>query len=564
MARKGDSIPDRPHRWTAVLEVPTKRGKVPIELMEKLADANRPVEKQTPTTPQREWQGPQNQSTVSSRARAYLDKMPGAVAGESGHNRTYTAANVLIRGFGIPVVDALPILKEWNEKCQPPWTEKELLHKLEDAGREGGPRGYLLGTSSPGKVLAGSGFQPDFLDSTAFDNLAIEHEWLIKKALVAKQPAVVGGPKKVLKTSLMIDLAVSLGSGQRFLNHFDVPKRLRVLVLSGESGKAAIQNTARRICKAKGISLSQCNIFWGFSLPWLSSDLDLSMLGTGIIENGIEVVIIDPLYLCLLAGNAGLQASNVYQMGPLLLAAARTCLDAGATPILVHHTTKMSQPGRGDNHEPLELDNLAFAGVAEFARQWIIVSRRERFDPDAGDHKLWLNVGGSAGHCGLYGVDIREGILNDRFSGREWLVAVQSATNARAAVAKAKREQKEADKRARDVDDREKVLRVLALFPNGETTKVIGEEAGIGSRVVGVLLELMKNLEVVCTTVHKPCGRNPAMSFKGWRLWRPGEKPLMTTDQSDRLRRGEPVEAVLDTVACGGPEVDSQAGLDGG
>jgi hypothetical protein len=39
-------------------------------------------------------------------------------------------------------------------------------------------------------------------------------------------------------------------------------------------------------------------------------------------------------------------------------------------------------------------------------------------------------------------------------------------------------------------------------------------------------------------------GRDPAMAYKGWRRWRPGERRPMTTEQSERLRRGEPVEVV--------------------
>jgi hypothetical protein len=69
------------------------------------------------------------------------------------------------------------------------------------------------------------------------------------------------------------------------------------------------------------------------------------------------------------------------------------------------------------------------------------------------------------------------------------------------------------------------------------------------------LLGLLKELQVVCTTVRKPCGRNPAMPFKGWRLWREGERSPMNTGQADRLRQGEPVEAVLPRGATGGNEV---------
>jgi len=549
LARKGDSIADRPHRWTSIIETPDDRKVVSRELLEALARTTQKGSERNPSSSIAAFSLNGNES-AAGKAKHYLSKMPGAVSGQQGHNSTFTAANILIRGFGLSIPDALPIIKEWNAKCQPPWNEKDLLHKLEDAEKQDGARGYLLGNTGAGCIVVASGFKADFINSAAFDALAIEHEWLIKKIMVAKQPAVVGGPKKVLKTSLMIDLAVSLGGGKKFLNNFDVPRRLRVLVLSGESGKAAIQNTARRVCKAKGINLNQCDIFWGFRLPWLSSQNDLLALSSGIIENGIEVVIIDPLYLCLLAGNAALQASNVYQMGPLLLGVAQACLDAGATPILVHHTTKMSgQIARGEGHEPLELDNLAFAGVAEFARQWAIVSRREKYDPEAGDHKLWLNVGGSAGHSGLYGVDIREGILNDCFSGREWLVSVQTATNARDTAARAKSELKEKEKQARDGDDRAKVLRALEMYPEGETAKVNGQVAGIGNRATSVLLELLRGLQVVRTTIQKPCGRNPAMQYPGWRLWRPGEKPLMTTSQSEQLKKGELIETVL-PVEC--------------
>ena len=31
------------------------------------------------------------------------------------------------------MADALPIMRGWNTTCQPPWSEGELLHKLQSA-----------------------------------------------------------------------------------------------------------------------------------------------------------------------------------------------------------------------------------------------------------------------------------------------------------------------------------------------------------------------------------------------------------------------------------------------
>ena len=82
--------------------------------------------------------------SVLDRARKYLAKVPPAISGQGGHNATYHAACVLVHEFALSVEQAKPLLLEWNATCQPPWSEAELDHKLEDAARADGPRGELL------------------------------------------------------------------------------------------------------------------------------------------------------------------------------------------------------------------------------------------------------------------------------------------------------------------------------------------------------------------------------------------------------------------------------------
>jgi RecA-family ATPase len=68
-----------------------------------------------------------------SGARAYLAKLPAAVAGQGGHPATYRAASILANGFDLPWSDAWALLQEFNARCSPPWSEKDLRHKLNDA-----------------------------------------------------------------------------------------------------------------------------------------------------------------------------------------------------------------------------------------------------------------------------------------------------------------------------------------------------------------------------------------------------------------------------------------------
>jgi hypothetical protein len=88
---------------------------------------------------------PSAQPNVLERARRYLAAVPPAVAGQRGDIRTFHVCCRLARGFGLNTGDALNLLTDWNARCDPPWSEGELLAKLDHANRYGRePIGGLL------------------------------------------------------------------------------------------------------------------------------------------------------------------------------------------------------------------------------------------------------------------------------------------------------------------------------------------------------------------------------------------------------------------------------------
>jgi RecA-family ATPase len=67
------------------------------------------------------------------QARKYLDAIPGAVSGNGGHNQMFSVAMCLVEGFALSISEARPLLAEYAARCDPPWNEREIEHKLADA-----------------------------------------------------------------------------------------------------------------------------------------------------------------------------------------------------------------------------------------------------------------------------------------------------------------------------------------------------------------------------------------------------------------------------------------------
>lgn len=79
------------------------------------------------------------------RARQYAAAIPPAIAGEHGDVHTFRVCCRVVRGFALTDDDALSVLREWNSRCVPPWSERELLDKVSRARRYGRePIGGLL------------------------------------------------------------------------------------------------------------------------------------------------------------------------------------------------------------------------------------------------------------------------------------------------------------------------------------------------------------------------------------------------------------------------------------
>ena len=84
-----------------------------------------------------------------TRAQKHIDTLELAVSGSGGHAATFRACRILVNDYNLSLDEAWPILLSFNARCEPPWNEKELRRKLEDAARR--PKGNYGTDKSQGR-----------------------------------------------------------------------------------------------------------------------------------------------------------------------------------------------------------------------------------------------------------------------------------------------------------------------------------------------------------------------------------------------------------------------------
>jgi hypothetical protein len=93
-------------------------------------------------------QRPISDLSLREKAERYAARCRPAVSGAGGHNQALCVARAMVQGFGLGEEDALQAMWNWNQGCHPPWSEKELRHKILSAidtpDPQGRPHGYLL------------------------------------------------------------------------------------------------------------------------------------------------------------------------------------------------------------------------------------------------------------------------------------------------------------------------------------------------------------------------------------------------------------------------------------
>ncbi len=312
-------------------------------------------------------------------------------------------------------------------------------------------------------------------------------DFLIDGYRVAKQPGVIGGPTKGGKTTLMVAEAFALATGLPFLGEFDVPEKKRVAVMTGESGMGVIKSQLRALCQSHDMELADIgsDLMVTAELPRLEDASDIDELRAFIADTGTEAVYCDPLYLM----TGGADAANIFDQGAKYRLLGDLAAEHDLTIVVAHHIKK----NRHNQFAPAELGELSHAGIAEWVRQWALVAHREAYDPEKGLHRLWLTIGGSAGHSSLKAVDIEQGRLGS-LRGRYWAVSVATPSEVQAAEADEREQSKEAERSEQLEADKEAILKIVSRLPDHRGTKTdiydrMNRNSAAAKRALAALLD---------------------------------------------------------------------------
>jgi len=179
---------------------------------------------------------PVGTSSLHQRAQAYADKVPPSSSGSRNNDAFRLAGNLnaIVGEYGERLTDGevLSLVRYWNLRNPEPLADNELLTLVASARVNGTPRADKVAT--PAATLSSTTVYPPgtttFTDDQ-YDKIAktyrlepvwslgklleadLKESFIVNGVLIENQPCLMGGAFKTLKTTIALDLAMSLCSG---------------------------------------------------------------------------------------------------------------------------------------------------------------------------------------------------------------------------------------------------------------------------------------------------------------------------------------------------------------
>ncbi len=328
------------------------------------------------------------------RARAYLRKCDPAVAGQGGHDQLFKIACKLIHGFELSAECALDMLREdYNPRCEPPWSDKELDHKVHDA--------FLKGTAPKFADAADRNTKPVppalpippvpqpgrpaktktalRINARRVDQIQVKAvEWLWPEMIPLGKLCILDGDPGLGKSTLLLDLAARVTTtgimpdgSQGITGH--------VAVLSAEDGE---DDTIKPRLFLAGADEARVHVIGsvedGTGERPLDIPGDLDVLEKQLTEWDARLLIVDPLMAYLASGVDGSKDQDIRRCMLRLKRLAERCR---CTIILLRHLNK------GNAANPLYRGGGSI-GIIGSARTGLLVG----VDPDDADGRILAPV----------------------------------------------------------------------------------------------------------------------------------------------------------------------------
>lgn len=228
----------------------------------------------------------------------------------------------------------------WREICK---------HRV--AKREGETNGtpkHASGTTRRRKSMRGDLLSVDDLLSLN----VLEVGWLVDSIWSDKAHGIIAGEAKTYKSTLALDLGISVASGTKFLGHFKTPKKGPVVYINSENPEWMMKDRIIRICESRGLfPQAQFNGNGEVTIPQttlpfylkntsrfsLSDEDDLNWLAEITQTMKPELIVLDPWYKMTSDVNENVAA----EVNPILKNLSQI-KDLGTGLVIIHHYKKQS------------------------------------------------------------------------------------------------------------------------------------------------------------------------------------------------------------------------------